>query len=166
LEKSLTEVVRWTADYLLHHPADDEPTVLHALGDEGIDEMLAGELLAFVPLAFCRAILRDQQKLFEPHYDVHDPKTDRWQYGLPFNNQPIYQTAFDVAIQWQREGRSGNAILAVAGRSAEFRGINKLLHQGSKLENIRCTAPVVLGRIADPESARKKSSWRFWRSEG
>jgi hypothetical protein len=164
LQTSLTEIVRWATDYLPHHAADGDPAIVEAMRCEGVDGTLARELLAFVPLAFCRALFPEPQEIFQPHYDVHDPETDQWQYGLPLKSQPVYQAAHDLALQWRREGKPGKAFLAIAGRSAEFRAINELLNEGSKLEDIRCTAPLIIRRTADSNLDRRKPWWQFWRS--
>jgi hypothetical protein len=61
----------------------------------------------------------------------------------PLSSEPVWDAAVAFAHAEVERGVSGQDLLAVAARSAEFDAANQLLNKGSKLENIKFTVPVL-----------------------
>ena len=64
------------------------------------------------------------------------------QYSLScrFASEPLWNAAIVFATAEIERGKKGRDLLLIAGRSAEFDAVNKLLNTGALAENIRLDA--------------------------
>lgn len=143
----------------------DDEQVHRALVGAGIDRKLAARLVELVPMAYCRVLLAGTGARFpETFQRYRDDGTTT--PATPLASEPVWVAALDFATQEFERGLSRDDKLKVAGRSAEFRAANELLHKGSKLENLGFTPPVFMwpeeGPGSDPPVPRKPW-WRVWR---
>ena len=118
---------------------DDE---LHAaLVKAGIESEVASQLLEFIPMAYTRLMLAPKGARFSNFVRVILPDgriADRL-----LSEDPIWGAIVRFAEAEADSGIRGADILAVAGRSAEFDAANRLLQQGSKLENLSFDPPLI-----------------------
>lgn len=129
----------------------DDGEIHRVLVDFGIDSKSAARLVELVPMAYCRALLENT--------GAHFPETfQRYRIdgtvspATPLISEPIWQAALDYARREIERGISLNQKLRVAGRSAEFKAANELLHKGSKLEDLRFAPPIFVWPEEGPDT--------------
>jgi hypothetical protein len=64
---------------------------------------------------------------------------------------PMWSAAYNFAANEVRRGIPHSDLLAIAGRSAELQAINELLNEGSKLADVKLTAPFLAWPEAGPD---------------
>ena len=119
----------------------DDWQTIQKLVAAGIDQSIALKLVQFVPLAFCRYMLKGTGVGFSPHYQLVESGSNK-SLELCLADEPVYEEALIAAERVFASGL-GQYYYSVAGRSAEFNAINSALNAGSKLENQVCSAPVI-----------------------
>jgi hypothetical protein len=123
-------------------PELDDYAIYDRLVISGVDRQCAARLVEFLPIVYCRLILRNSGARF----------ADTFQRSLPggtlheklFSSEPIWN---EVTVFAQKEiegGVSKQDLLAVAARSSEFAAANQLLNRGARLEDIRFQSPVLV----------------------
>src|SRR5215831_3446965 len=107
----------------------------------GVECVVASRLVEFLPLAYSRLILSESGVRF----------CDRFQRKLadgslsaerPLDSEPLWAEIVSFARSEKHSGITGDALLAVAGRSSEFEAVNQLANRGSKLRDIALTSTV------------------------
>jgi len=136
------EDVNAAVEVFLAHPRADQTATLSALADRGLDPGDAWRLYQFVPIAFCRIVLRGAGVEFESAYLAVDPATMARRRRL-LSDEPVFAAAVNAAERRFAGGGTTMELLPVFGRSAEYAAINQLLHQGSQLRDIRLTEPAL-----------------------
>ena len=106
--------------------------------------------MSTVSMVYCRLIFRDSGARFSDSFRRMLPGGTSQE--LPLSSEPVWNAALAFARAEVERGVSGKDLPAVAGRSAEFDAANKLLQQGSKLENLAFTSPVLLCPEGGPEA--------------
>jgi hypothetical protein len=103
---------------------------------EGLDRQLAARLVEFIPMAFCRILLeKSGARLSSSFVRLIPGGVTREQ---PLSSNRVWNEVFAFAVS--AVGRvPANALLTLAGRSAEFQAANELLHNGSKLKDLAFT---------------------------
>ena len=127
---------------------DDE--IYRALVGDHVESRLAARLVEFVPMVYCRLILRDSGARFSDSFRRMLP--DGKPQELPLSSEPVWNAALAFARAEMERGISGKDLLVVAARSAEFDAANKLLQEGSKLERVAFTSPVLPWPEVGPEA--------------
>jgi hypothetical protein len=151
------------------HACDGPATLRCELGKVGISPALAAEIIDFLPLALARAMLDGLGIQFADHYVR---RTAQGQVGGEnrLADEPVYQEGLTIANEIS--GMGGDAFMAVAGWSTEYRAINRVMNAGSLAENIVCAPPIFLAqdydRRKDVETAngtmsRARTWWQFWK---
>jgi len=124
----------------LPNASDEE--ILRKLLAAGVERIVASRLVEFLPLAYSRLILSESGVRF----------CDRFQRKLadgslsserPLDSEPLWAEIVSFARSEKQSGITGDALLALAGRSSEFDAVNQLANRGSKLKDIALT-PAVL----------------------
>jgi hypothetical protein len=110
----------------------------------GLSRQLAARLVEFLPMAYCRVMLQGSGIQFSNSY------RRAAQTGI-LDAEPIWSAAYNFAGNEVRRGISRSDLLAIAGRSAEFQAINELLNKGSKLSDVKLTAPFLAWPEAGPD---------------
>lgn len=108
----------------------------------GVEQTLAARLIEFLPMAYVRVIFGTVGPRFAASFRRR--LTDGTTQEFPLLSEPIWDAAIAHAHSELHGGVSRNDLLAIAGRSAEFHGINKLLKTGSKLQDIALTPTTLL----------------------
>jgi hypothetical protein len=121
------------------HLADE--AVFGALVKQGMGKGVAARLVEFLPMAYCRLILRNSGVRFSEMFRRALP--DGSCQEKPLSSEPVWNAVVPFARAEAEGGVSGNDLLLVAARSAEFHAANQLLDKSSKLENLAFTSPVL-----------------------
>jgi hypothetical protein len=116
--------------------------IVNRLAAHGINEEIAWRIICFVPLAFCRVMLQSSGVHFAPTYLLKSSAVE-FEEEKVLAEEPFFEAAVKVA-QSKIGSTSGDFFLAVAGRSAEFHVINTALNDGSQLENLVLTSPIII----------------------
>jgi hypothetical protein len=114
--------------------------IFGTLVKQGIERELAARLVEFLPLAYCRLILRNSGAHFSETFRRALPGSGSQE--KPLSSEPVWRAVVTFASTEVERGVSGNDLLLVAARSAEFHAANQLLDKGSKLENLAFAPPV------------------------
>lgn len=131
------------------NPTWDDRQIEQALCAGGVDADCAQSLVAFVTLAFGRAIVEQLGVKGSDAYRLHDPAsgTDK---ELPLADEPAYALARQMITLYRTSGRN-ELFKLVALRSAELAAINKALAGGVTPEDL------AKGTLAPPVVALKRS---------
>jgi hypothetical protein len=160
----------------------DDDAIVDALVSLGASNPRANRLVAFIPMAFVRVLLRSMPIRFPETARLYDPDTDSVLPGeLRLSDEPIFVEASRLAEEALTHGTLTRAgFEAVAFRSAEAHVINQLLKSGSEPRDVSLTpAHIVLfgdeaGDVQHvPEApaaasphpgtpASRKPWWKFW----
>ncbi len=124
--------------FLAHHHRADEP-IYSSFKKKGWDEITCSKVLVFVPLAFCRLLLYSSGVSFSEYYINMQSDTKE---KIKLSSEPFFDTAFNIAISKSKIFNK-DYFMAIAKRSSEFNVINRSLNQGSNLEDLILTPPVV-----------------------
>jgi hypothetical protein len=117
---------------------------------DGVERHRAARLVEFLPIVYCRLILRNSGARFSNTFQRKLPGGICEE--LPLSSEPVWNEAVEFASAEVERGVSSKDLLAVAGRSAEFDIANQLLNKGSKLVNIVFTSPVFDWSERGPDS--------------
>jgi hypothetical protein len=110
------------------------------LVSNGFPEFEAGELIVFLPTAFCRKLLPDLNWL--PHY--YDFYSEKKKIKRIYTDNKRYQIIENETDKYWNDNPNKDFVMNIAGRSAEFNATNELLKDGGKLEDVRLTETFVI----------------------
>ncbi|GAB2939873.1 hypothetical protein GCM10027048_00100 [Hymenobacter coalescens] len=140
--------------------ADDE-SVQQFLLAQGVDEALANQVVAFLPLAFGRIVLEQLSLQFSEEYS-RVGASGRIHSGYSLAAEPVFLAATSLARQLVATGQWSQELhWPVAMWSAEFHAVNNLLNAGSQAENVELSPPVLLWNM-DDSAVAAKPWWKFW----
>lgn len=114
----------------------------NALDAAGIPSRAASDVLAFMPLAFGRALLDGMGIEFSPEYAWPDGGGET--RTAPLREQPVYAAAEALAARLMETQQGGDAFVAVALCSSEFTAVNEALNHGSQPENLVLGPPFLI----------------------
>jgi hypothetical protein len=134
--KSTTELVEETAD-LFQRRLDDEAVVSQLMAD-GAAQSTAWKLVTFLPMAFVRLMLADKGPRFSAEFQVTGETKPR-----SLADEPVFVEATRFGQRPAIRAKGGEYWMIIAGRGAEFDAINRLMNNGSRLENISLGMPAV-----------------------
>ena len=135
------DIVRAVA--LLRNAQDaDDLGVFKTLVAHGIESSIAARLVIFLPMVYCRLLLAKSGARFSERFKTVLPDGTTSVERLLVDEVP-WNEAMDFAKSEIAGGIDGQAVLAVAQRSAEFSAVNQVVERGSKLEDIRFTASIL-----------------------
>lgn len=110
------------------------------LMENGIPDTDTSEILIFLPTAFCRKLLPEINWL--PNYI--DYYSEEKQIKRKYSENKRYVVIEQETENYWNSNPSSEVVGNIAGRSAEFNAINKMLHDGGELENARVTESYVI----------------------
>jgi hypothetical protein len=114
--------------------------LIQLLTSEGVPEQEAIEIVLFLPVAFTRALIPNVQwKDYYIDYYAKNKQRERL-----YRENPRYLIFESETHHFFNSGPDSELVLNVAGRSAELKAVNKLLLDGSKIEDIVVTASYVI----------------------
>ncbi len=128
MARTLEELVGLVVEWMQKHPDTDEKELIPSLVKSGEDESVALELIVFVPLAFGRALMKRTGARLKETYCIYTDSRHSKSYRLL--DSPVYCEAYRMAEDYY-EGKIRGNFLAIAGRSAEVRGLNQALDKGT-----------------------------------
>ena len=110
--------------------------------NNGIPKKDAIEILLFLPIAFVRQLLPGIQ--WPDTYITMDSHKNKVQQQ--YANTAFYKIIFSTATKYINSKPGGDAIIKMAGRSAEFHAINQLLLDNPSLDvnKIKLTETVLI----------------------
>lgn len=155
----LPKLVDFAASLYGRYRDGDDKAIAAALKQAGADPVTIADLIAFIPLGFSRALLDESGVTFQPNYTVMNPETNE-EASLPLAGEPAFAEAYALARRWREANMNGDLFTTIVTRSAEFRAINDALNNGSKLENLVASEPVILNSNWRP--AGRKPWWKLW----
>jgi hypothetical protein len=132
-------------------PNMEDREVYQSLLADGVERQLAARLVEFLPIAYCRLILAESGPRFSTTFRRVLPDGTTCEQLL--SSEPVWNAAIAFGRAEVERGASGEDLLAVAGRSAEFDAANQLLQSGSKLKDIAFTVPVLTWPENGPDPA-------------
>lgn len=129
----------------------------------GVEEALASRLVEFVPMAFGRALLEASGAQFPQTYQRYG-RDGKIIPARALSSQPVWRAVVEYARRALERGLTVDEML-VAKRSAEYRLADELLTDGSRLEDLRFTAPLFgwPDEADDEPLPPAKPWWNFWR---
>ena len=98
---------------------------------KGIPEFEVGELITFLPIAFCRLLFKDISwpEVYKEVYDNQKVLTRRFH-----DNQRYIIIEKEAELSYELENR--DFTLNLVSRSSEFNAINKSLNDGGELKDV------------------------------
>jgi len=130
-------------------PSAEDHELYRVLVEADIEPQVAARLVEFLPMAYSRLILAASGARFSNFF--RRVLSDGTSEECLLSSEPVWNAAVAFAEAELEQGVSGEDLLAVGARSAEFHAANRLLQAGSKLENLAFEAPVLTWR-APPAS--------------
>lgn len=131
------------AVYVLRaYPGLDDYGVYKKLVAEGVESGIAARLVEFLPIAYCRLILRNSGARFSNTFFRRTLPDDFEEHM--FSSDSVWNAAVAFADEEVKQGISSTDVIAIAARSSEFDAANRLLNEGSKLDGITFASPVLL----------------------
>jgi len=153
----ITAAVRTAIEVFQSHPELDDDGIADLLEKKGITEPLTTRLIQFLPIGFCRVFFSPQGVRFPGHYVVMTPDG---KHGGEFQieHEPIYVAARQAAQEEWNAGRGGRPFLAIAARSGSYKAIMQLAQDGSSLDKILCSPPILMSN--EPQKPWWRKLWR------
>jgi hypothetical protein len=150
---NLQESIATVVSAFQTQPEAEDDTIYSFLRTQGIEEALATKLIQFVPIAFCRFIMRPSGIRFAPNYVMMDAR-GRQVGEFALAEEPVFQEALTYCQTALAEGQKPAFFLLVAARSAGYRVIQELLANGSRPENIITSPPIL-------QDGSRQPKWRW-----
>ncbi len=130
---------RIAVNVLKHSTSLDDVAICRVLVAKGVERRSASRLVVFLPMVYCRLLLTNSGARFSNKYRSTFPDGTVSPDKL-LVDEPLWNDAMEFAKAEIENGVSGQDVLNIAGRSAEFHAANQLLERGSKLENLEFEA--------------------------
>jgi hypothetical protein len=128
-------------------PNASDEDILGKLLKAGVDRSTASRLVEFLPMAYCRVVLADSGVKFCERFQ-RKLADGQLSAERPLDSDPLWAATLSFAWAEKRSGVSGESLLVVAARSAEFDAVNQLANRGTKLDDIVLT-PTLFQRQED-----------------
>lgn len=114
--------------------------LLILLTRNGIEKNNGVEIITFLPIAFVRKWLADVDwpKTYLEHY------SDSKRISKRFSDNHQYLTIEKIVDHYWNDKPNNDVIVNIAGRSAEFNAINKLLNDGGNLTDVKMTETIII----------------------
>jgi hypothetical protein len=144
-------------------PPNDWSALRDGLSGAGVPGPMAGDVAAFMPIAFGRELLNGSGMEFSPDYATHAGGATKIAGKLA--EHPVYAAAAALATRMVERREGGDAFVAVAVWSSEFLAANEALNAGSQLADLVAGPPVIIGDDDAPAPAAaeaKRPWWKVW----
>src|SRR5947209_3395563 len=158
-EKNVSKMIQDIAKavYLFRaFPNLDDYSIYKRLIAEGVESHRAARLVEFLPIVYCRSMLRNSGVRFSTTFR-RSAAGGGFEEQM-FSSQPVWNAAVTFVDNEARQGVSAQDILAIAARSSEFDAANQLLNGGTKLRGVTFSSPVLLWSDKGPPSLGNERS--------
>lgn len=164
----MQQEIALTVQIIRSHLNSSDEEILEVLIANGINRHVAVQLVMLLPLAYGRAGLASSGVRFSDYYTCmgHNGRPGR---ECKLNSLAVWNESIAFAKKEISSGASGDAVLAIAGRSPETNAINQALHAGEKLEDLVISPPAFIwpefdsSTHADLCSETARPWWQFWK---
>ncbi|MEZ5352980.1 MAG: hypothetical protein R2762_10125 [Bryobacteraceae bacterium] len=136
----MNQQIREAAELFRDSPVLGDDELFEMLVLRGVERMLAARLVEFLPMVYCRILLRDGGATFPDVYYRIAGDGSKVRHEL--SDDRVWNAAMEHAQREVEQGRGEAAIRLIAQRGAEYRAAAQLLEGGSALENI-AFAPMI-----------------------
>ena len=166
-QSGLRQAIKSAVQIMGSHPDWPTEEIFQRLLNSGIDRPVAVQLIVLLPHAYGRVGLDGCGILFSNEYICLEEGAKPGRKGW-LDDLPLWREAIAFARQEVSNGASADALLAIAGRSAEINSINKALHGGKKLQTLVCGPTVSLwpefasSLNSGPAAEQKLRWWQIW----
>jgi len=143
LAPDFDQVVRKAISLVKHSSnVNTDEEFLNYLTNNGIEYVLAVEILLFLPIAFVRQWL-PTAKWLDTYVEYVDEKK---QIEKKYSETKSYQIIWNVTTEYFANNPDRDTVLKIVGRSAEFNVINKILldNPNSKLEELKFSQTFIM----------------------
>ena len=130
-------------------PSSGDVEIYGMLVADGLKPAVAARLVEFLPMAYCRLLLKDSGVRF-PNTFQRKQANGKISSERLLSSEPVWKAAIAFARDESERGISRGDLLAVAARSAEFQVVNQMLNQGSNLRDIALTPALLMWQEAGP----------------
>lgn len=137
-----SELISRAVAVLRESPDCSDEEVFCKLVRTGVERQQAARLVEFLPMAYCRLIFGKAGTRFSSTFQRRTANGEL-SSERPLSSEPLWEEVVSFAKAEARRGAAERDLLAVAGRSAEFDGVNQLLNRGSKLEDLVLTTALL-----------------------
>jgi hypothetical protein len=129
----LTEAISLAVQLCCHRPDLSDQDIMSELVSTDIAPLIAARIVEFVPSAFARLLLGPTGVRFSPSFVRQSAEGVSVEQRL--DSEPVWAEINSFAATGGKKlGRA--EWLAIAGRSAEFEAVNRLLNSGSSPHDI------------------------------
>jgi len=137
----MNQVIAEAVAVFREFPKESDVEILSRLVEMGCERVMAARLVEFIPMAYCRVLLADSGVTFSDSFrrKLSDGSLSA---NRLLEEEPLWAEVLSFAKEERRAGVSGEALLVVAARSAEFDAVNQLANRGSRLEHLVMT-PII-----------------------
>jgi len=131
----MNQVIAEAVAVFREFPKESDVEILSRLVEMGCERVMAARLVEFIPMAYCRVLLADSGVTFSDSFrrKLSDGSLSA---NRLLEEEPLWAEVLSFAKEERRAGVSGEALLVVAARSAEFDAVNQLANRGSRLEHL------------------------------
>ena len=129
-------------DLMLERPQADAHELAQALIAQGMGHEEAECLVAFVPMAFARAVLLPLGTTLPPTYEIRDLDTGESARGQ-LADEPSFNAGMALAQRWLDEGREED-VHAIAASSSDYQVACELAGEAQDFESVVCVESVLL----------------------
>ena len=129
-------------ELMRERPQADAHELAEALIAQGMDAELAECLIAFVPMAFARAVLLPVGTTLPSTYEIRDLDKGESARGQ-LADEPSFNAGLTLAQRWLDEGRVAD-VHAIAACSSEYQVACELAGEAQDFESVVCVESVLL----------------------
>jgi len=146
----VTDLISKAVAAMRSSPSSGDVEIFRTLVTDGLKPLVAARLVEFLPMAYCRLILRDSGVRFPNTFQRRLTNGTISSERL-LSSEPVWNDAIAFARDEAKRGISREDLLVVAGRCAEFQAVNQMLNDGSQLKDIAVTPTVLMWRETGPD---------------
>ncbi|HEX8911248.1 MAG TPA: hypothetical protein VF796_02730 [Humisphaera sp.] len=138
----LSDAVKRAVITLQSRPTWDDDVIVERLFRHGFDRRRANRLVQFVPIAFCRFLIRHSGVVCDPHY-VPMTADGTPLEQRPLASEPIFRAAVAHCEEVEAFGVSRRYFDLVAARSGGYKALASLSQERGSVEGLELGPPNV-----------------------
>jgi hypothetical protein len=151
----MQQAVQLAVQVFRANPNASADEILSRVLESGIDRPMAVQLVALLPIAYGRVMLRDDGVRFSDTYICLGEQGQAERRGR-IEALPLWSAIIHFARG------DGEPFFPIASRSSEIRAANEALRDGKKLRDLVWSPPVFLWPV-DSFAGLRRPWWQFWK---